>query len=147
MPFVFQLQLLNICFFSVKEKIVMPNNLTLVEFTHEYNKLYQEGIDLFTKHNICDVYDNTCLNGRESSKISFCCGGCQYLSNNGCTTNALWCKLWLCATGRIEAGKIAGFLAKRGSLLRRFYKLCPSGCGRLNLSDYVRRYYYKVNYV
>ena len=27
---------------------------------------------------------------------SFCCEGCKHLGPNGCTTTALYCKLWLC---------------------------------------------------
>jgi len=55
--------------------------LTLDQFISEYEKLYQEGVDLFTEFNICDIHDNACQKGRVQNVESFCCHGYKYLSD------------------------------------------------------------------
>ena len=30
------------------------------------------------------------------TKMPFCCGGCQYLKEDGCSVESLYCRLWIC---------------------------------------------------
>ena len=30
------------------------------------------------------------------TKMKFCCGGCQYLKQDGCSVESLYCRLWIC---------------------------------------------------
>ena len=69
----------------------------------EYNPC---GIAKRGKHTTCLRGDksryNALLNYGEERNLawvadrSFCCGGCEHLSENGCTVESIACKLWLC---------------------------------------------------
>lgn len=55
-----------------------------------HNKLYSYANKLLKKHNPCKIENGKCVHG------AFCCGGCKYLTEKGCSVKCLWCKLWLC---------------------------------------------------
>lgn len=55
-----------------------------------HNKLYAYADKLIKKHNPCKIKNGKCIQG------SFCCHGCKYLTEKGCSVKCLWCKLWLC---------------------------------------------------
>lgn len=60
------------------------------ELSEIYDHLYEQGQTLIDGLNPCQVKDGDCLNK------GFCCGGCSHLSDEGCTTDSLWCKLFFC---------------------------------------------------
>ena len=66
-----------------------------MELEKLYDQLYDEAVQLFKKYNYCNVKDGICGRGQNGG-TNFCCNGCEYLSNNGCTVKALWCKLSIC---------------------------------------------------
>lgn len=67
---------------------------------HIYLTLCRDAEVVLSKHNACDIktVDGkfTCREGHG------CCGGCKHLGPEGCTTNSLTCKLWLCHTAQRE---------------------------------------------
>ena len=118
--------------------------VALTEFIREYNKIYQEGTELFNKFNICDISNGTCYRGRrQENPAYFCCDGCEYLSDTGCTAKSLWCKLWLCYIGERKAKGMLEFERERKLLKTKADKLCRGTHGRYNMSDYIRRFYYR----
>ena len=56
-----------------------------------YDRLYEEAKILLNKYQPCKIIDGKCTRGKP------CCGGCRYLSKNGCIAKALYCKVWLCS--------------------------------------------------
>lgn len=40
--------------------------------------------------------------GQEEYTRNWCCHGCKHHSPNGCTVEALFCKLWLCSKERAK---------------------------------------------
>lgn len=60
-----------------------------------FNYLYQQACDIMKQYDPCGVCNGTCTRGR-CGKQNFCCEGCKYLSDKGCTVEALACKLWVC---------------------------------------------------
>ena len=86
--------------FSVEHYIVRPpQKLTVYEFIDEYRRLYQAAQEVFDEYNPCDVQDGVCLRGRSGIKYdndNFCCAGCDWLTDTGCSVEALWCKMWTC---------------------------------------------------
>lgn len=62
-----------------------------------YDVLFDQADRIVKKVNPCNIRKN------ESGELvcngvspEWCCGGCQYLTTNGCSVKALGCKLWLC---------------------------------------------------
>lgn len=124
--------------------------LTVEQFVNEYRRIYQEGQLLFDTFQPCKIKDSTCVCGRDNNVKSFCCEGCKYLSKSGCLAESIWCKLWLC-------GYVKGYgwpkddrrqlspefkLAHR-LLVGRANELCRGIGGRLDLSDFIGRFYGK----
>ena len=56
-----------------------------------YDALYAEAGNLLRINNPCKWKDGKCAGYKDG-----CCGGCAHLGPNGCTVEALACKLWLC---------------------------------------------------
>jgi len=69
------------------------------ELSEIYDHLYDQGQQVLNKFHPCHAGYLTC------KQITFCCGNCEYLSSEGCTTKALWCKLWLCYSARDSNNK------------------------------------------
>lgn len=62
-----------------------------------YDRLFEEGVDLF-KSNPCNLTKDA-ITGRVSCRDGIpCCGKCVHLGPEGCTVQALACKLWMCHT-------------------------------------------------
>ncbi len=40
----------------------------------------------------------TCLYGRGSTNSTWCCESCEHLTRDGCSVQALGCKVWACRT-------------------------------------------------
>jgi len=55
-----------------------------------YDALYLIADDIINTHNPCEINKDGCLCG------NFCCSGCKYLGENGCTVKCLACKTHLC---------------------------------------------------
>lgn len=98
--------------------------MTPEEFSEEYDAIYEEAKELFEKYNYCDVSHGQCANFkfRPDRGYSFCCSGCEHLSENGCTVKALWCKLWTC---RYEKSRWAVSADKQDKLKAVGEKLVP----------------------
>jgi hypothetical protein len=60
-----------------------------------YDVLYKKASNLMRKYNPCNVKNGMCARGQSGEK-NFCCSGCHHLTENGCDTQALFCKLWIC---------------------------------------------------
>lgn len=66
-----------------------------------YDKLYALAAKILDKSRACStcpIGSCTKFLGRftETYTKSWCCYGCPHLGDNGCTVQALGCKLWLC---------------------------------------------------
>ena len=70
------------------------NKVIQVVSTREelYDRLYKAADFICKKHNPCGINNSTC-----KASINFCCSGCKHLTKQGCNTNALYCRLWLCS--------------------------------------------------
>ena len=116
--------------------------LILTEFVTRYRNIYQQGVELFTEFNPCAVQNGTCFQGRLlKSSHHFCCDNCDYITDTGCTAEALYCKLWICGALRAQAKLHPKFRDQLNSLVKQSGKLCRSQGGRLDLSDYIKRFY------
>jgi hypothetical protein len=71
-----------------------------------YDLLYAKADKLLKQYNPCNIRveqgklicNNASMCKRNGE--SLCCADCDYLGNNGCTTNCLGCKLGMCWLGR-----------------------------------------------
>ena len=70
-----------------------------------YDLLYAKADKLLNKYNPCGIHikqDKIICNNSYMCKRNgedLCCGNCEYLGSNGCTTNCLECKLGMCCQG------------------------------------------------
>lgn len=122
--------------------------LPLTEFVERYNQLFQEAINLFAEFNPCEIHDSSCIRGRMINdrtgkhEDNFCCEGCEYLTDQGCITNSMWCKLWSCLGIRENKG----FRVRQSELRRRADDLCTGRGGRYGLDIYIKRFYSEEEY-
>lgn len=65
--------------------------------TRLYNALYDATDKLFKLYNPCQMFSGGCLLTKNIGK-RYCCSGCKYLSESGCTERCLACKVHLCGT-------------------------------------------------
>lgn len=92
---------------------------------NKYNELFNKAVLLNIIHNPCNIKNGKC------NSLNFCCNGCKYLGEKGCTTKALMCKLWFCTDAKtnVELNKEKhdimseaydyGFIIFRGSFKER----------------------------
>ena len=72
------------------------------ELSKIYDDLYEQGQKIIDTFNPCEISNDKCARvvdsrfGLSQPFGYFCCQGCKYLGETGCTTKSLWCKLWLC---------------------------------------------------
>lgn len=89
-----------------------------------YDGLYVAGQRLLDRHKPCNIQPSgtsdgeghplmTCLHYKKPNYC--CCGGCKYLGKDGCTVEALECKLWVCS----EVARQHPELKKRMYVLNR----------------------------
>jgi hypothetical protein len=62
-----------------------------VKLSDLYSRFYQEGSRALKTHDPCKWSNGQCAAGTHG-----CCQGCKHLGPEGCTVEALACKLWLC---------------------------------------------------
>ncbi len=113
--------------------------MTPEEFAKEYLRLYQEGEELFAEFNPCEIRDGTCIRGRNSSEPSFCCELCGHLTDAGCSTQCLWCKLWVC--NYLELRLASEFKCRWKELRAAGKRLTRRDSGRKDLSRSVELFY------
>lgn len=68
-----------------------------------YSSLYQQGGAFLKMYNPCQITGKECTRGN----VDWCCSGCPDLGPNGCTVEALACKLWLCEEARKHSPEAA----------------------------------------
>lgn len=63
--------------------------------SEKYDEIYSKAEIIIKSINPCEINyeDGSCRRG----KSRFCCDGCSHLSDTGCTTKPLFCKLWFCS--------------------------------------------------
>ena len=64
--------------------------IVFVDKKKAYLELYERMNKFLKKYNPCKIENGSCLCGQ------CCCGGCPHLTENGCSTKSLQCKLYLC---------------------------------------------------
>ena len=109
------------------------NELSINEISVEYNKIYFEMQELLNRDTPCRGD-----NGEPCKRGTFCCQGCKFLNEKGCTIKSLWCKLWLCHEAKACASE--EFLKAREALKGRARKL-PNAYwvyGRYSKSNYIK---------
>jgi hypothetical protein len=74
--------------------LMRPLTLKPRDRAEVYDRLYVLACKLLVAGKACA----SCPLGSEEEHFSmiWCCSGCKYSSDKGCTTQALACKLWLC---------------------------------------------------
>lgn len=55
-----------------------------------HDRLYDYANKIIKEYDPCKIENGKC------ARIRICCGGCKYLTKDGCSIKCLWCKLWLC---------------------------------------------------
>ena len=122
-----------------------PNKpVALLDFVKEYQRICQEATDLFAEFDPCKIYDDECCQGRgHETHPSFCCAGCDYLSDTGCTVEAIWCKVWTC--GAIEHSP-KEFKRRLNILIKESSQLCHGNGGRYSMSHYLNAFYGEEEY-
>ena len=78
--------------FTKAKSAVLSDKNSLLKI---HDNLWERANHIFKKNDVCEIVDGMCYQGRLNGN-NFCCGGCQYLSDTGCTVKSLRCKLWLC---------------------------------------------------
>ena len=132
--------------FSFRQYIHYPGQqLPMEDFISEYRKLYQEGTDLFAEFDPCEIRDGGCYDGRNGG-TNFCCSKCDFITDDGCTIDSIYCKLWLCGTLRSKKELPKEFKDQLNVLVRRAEKLCRGKGGRYGLVRYIFMYYGKKGY-
>ena len=119
---------------TIEQYVYRPTpKMSLGEFISQYRKLYKAGEELFAEFNPCEIRDGKCKRG------DLCCSGCEYLSDTGCTVEALWCKLWTCRA--LKPPRV--FEEKQIDLTAAANKLLYGTGGRHDLSSFIERFYGK----
>jgi len=92
-----------------------------------FDYLYSEASKLMEEYDPCKIKDGECERGRRIKKgtwrgwaahENFCCYDCKYLTDNGCSVQALWCKLWVCSPD-LEEELPLDFKIKQRDLLEK----------------------------
>jgi len=68
-----------------------------------YDNLYQLADLIIKKYNPCQGEGKNCIRGENMRE--WCCEGCKFTSESGCTTQNLRCKLWVCNGARLSSPK------------------------------------------
>jgi len=127
--------------FQLNQYIFWPGEqMPLAEFISEYRMLCQKATDLFAEFDPCAVQDGVCLRGRTNDP-NFCCSDCDYITETGCSAEALYCKLWTCGALVAESALPEEFMTRLAELKKEAGPLCRGIHGRFDLSDYIRRFY------
>jgi len=77
-------------------------------------------------YDLCDMADKAFeeagdpCNTQKEFTCSDCCEGCKYLSEDGCTTKCLGCKLYACYTVQKEHSHLRAVLNGLGTVAKRY---------------------------
>lgn len=62
-----------------------------------YDVLFAEAVTALHRHNPCRWENGTCIAMRAGQEgPQACCQGCGHLTDQGCSVEAITCKVWLC---------------------------------------------------
>ena len=129
--------------FQLNRYIFFPGEqMPLANFVSEYHRLYQEATDLFAEFDPCAVQDGACFRGRTNNP-NFCCKGCDYITETGCNAKSLYCRLWVCGILITNGVLPEEFMVRLAELKKEAQPLCRSIHERLDISDYIKRFYSK----
>ena len=82
--------------------ITATKSLSTKKLSALYDRIYDIADRLFKKYDPCNIHiveRGIGYNSRKTStEYGLCCGGCKYLSKDGCTVKCLPCKLHICST-------------------------------------------------
>jgi hypothetical protein len=70
---------------------------SLEQRSQKYDELYERSSKILVEFNPCKIENEICIQGR-NGECNFCCDGCSYLSDKGCTVQCLYCRTWVCET-------------------------------------------------
>ena len=115
--------------------------LPLEEFISEYRRIYQLGEELFSKYKPCSINnEGLCLRGQDGG-CNFCCADCAYITDTGCSVEALWCKLWVCGAIKTYNKLPKEALKELEALNREAGQLCHHIGGRHDMGDFIEKIY------
>ncbi len=63
-------------------------------YAEVYDDIFRRASGIIEYYDPCEITDCGCI----AEGKDFCCGGCSHLDEDGCTTQSIWCKMWLCYT-------------------------------------------------
>lgn len=83
-----------------------------IPISNAYDGLYRVAQDILRTHNPCNIRVEDGVKVCNGN-LAACCRGCKHLTTNGCSVQALGCKLWLCheAEQRPENASVTIMLA------------------------------------
>lgn len=89
-----------------KVAIIKLKEMGKKKSSSEYDRIYGETGELFKKYNPCQFIDGKCMHNRNEDKENGgwkhedgCCPkGCRHHTSEGCSTEALGCKLTTCGS-------------------------------------------------
>jgi hypothetical protein len=93
----------------------------IINLSSMYDLLYRRAAQAVAIFNPCRIQGGLCLRG------DFCCRECFNLGRNGCTVEALACKVWLCR----KAAK-----ARENALCRRILQIIGDIASELRINGY-----------
>lgn len=99
-----------------------------------YDRLYAAADRVLKKHDPCAGCPVGCTNGIPVMHTKlWCCSGCKYLGPDGCTVQALACKLWLCSKATRNNPRAKRLLSRLQRLAGRYGFLVFRGSKEDNL--------------
>lgn len=63
----------------------------------EFDEVYAEAMAFRAKHQPCGITSKGC-----KGNLKTCCGGCKHLGQDGCTAEAIACRLWYCSAAELS---------------------------------------------
>jgi hypothetical protein len=99
--------------------IITDKTNTIEWYSQKYDEIYNKADKLFKKYNPCQIKNGICVTGEKCCCGSECIvnsrGKCKYLTEIGCSTKCLLCKLHIC--GKVKINEVF-----KNKLMKLYYE-------------------------
>jgi len=111
--------------------------MNIIFRSYIYDALYITADQIIKKYNPCQICENE-FGAVHCIRDFPCCGGCEFLGPDGCTTECLMCKLHLCTAAADADIKLYKILW-RTVLIARRYCLLEARVSKKDIFNRLRR--------